>query len=87
MWKSTGGVWQALQFSVEDPSFYAYTFGRRTNPNVIGQPATVTDGFVAGALGDLDCDGTRSEFAMYGWATADGNVGGTSTISKWNELE
>ena len=77
---------QALQFSVEDPAYYAYSYARLSNPGVTGQPAGLTDGFMASAMGDLDCDGTRSEFAMFGWATPDG-VGGTSTISKWNELE
>ena len=86
MWASS--TFSALQFSVEDPSFYAYGYRRVADPGVAGQPAGVTEGFVAGASGDLDCDSTRSHFAMYGWVSpeTDGPAG-TSAISKWNELE
>ena len=91
MWESNGlgltDVWSALQFSVEDPAFYGYGY-RRGNPSVSGQPSVVTDGFTAGALGDLDCDSTRSEFALFGWVGTDTDgPAGTSAISKYNELE
>ena len=80
-------VWPALQFSVEDPSFYAYGYNRISSP-IAGRTGTVQDQFTASALGDLDCDGTNSKFAMFGWVTdeTDGPAG-TSTLSKWNELE
>ena len=89
VWESIPGpnTWGALQFSVEDPSFYAYGYSRG-DPAVSGQPAVVTDGFTAAAMGDLDCDGTRSEFALFGWVGPDTDgPAGTSAISKYNELE
>ena len=82
-----GASWEALQFSVEEPAFYAYGY-LRGNPNVTGQTGTFVDGFTASALGDLDCDGTKSQFAMFGWVTSDTDgPAGTSAISKYNELE
>ena len=80
-------MWPALQFSVEDPSYYAYGYTRGFS-FVTGLGGTWTDGFRASALGDLDCDGTKSKFVMFGWVTdeSDGPAG-TSTVSKWNELE
>ena len=84
-WETT--AWKALQFSVEDPAFYAYGYWRG-DPVVTGQTGFVMDGFTASALGDLDCDSTRSQFAMFGWVTPDTDgPAGTSSISKWNELE
>ena len=84
---SFGESWEALQFSVEDPAFYAYGY-RRGNPAVTGQTGTFVDGFTASAMGDLDCDGTKSQFAMFGWVTTDTDgPAGTSAISKYNELE
>ncbi len=82
-----GTTWEALQFSVEDPAFYAYGY-KRGDPAVTGQSGTFADGFTASALGDLDCDGTTSQFAMFGWVTSttDGPAG-TAAISKYNELE
>ena len=84
---SRGESWEALQFSVQDPAFYGYGY-RRMNPNVDGQSGTFIDGFTASAIGDLDCDGWPSQFAMFGWVTSttDGPAG-TATISKYNELE
>ena len=82
-----GATWEALQFSVEDPTFYAYGY-LRGNPNVVGQSGTFVDGFTASAIGDLDCDQTKSQFAMFGWVTSDTDgPAGTSAISKYNELE
>ena len=85
MW--TTGTWNALQFGVEDPGFYAYGYFRG-DPVVAGALGTVTDGFTASALGDLDCDGLNSQFALFGWVSdqTDGPAG-TSAISKYNELE
>ena len=85
--RGAANVWPALQFSVEDPSFYAYGYNRISSP-IAGRTGTVQDQFTASALGDLDCDGTNSKFAMFGWVTdeTDGPAG-TSTLSKWNELE
>ncbi len=82
-----GETWEALQFGIEVPVFYAYGYNRG-NPTVAGQTGTFVDGFTASAVGDLDCDGSRSQFAMFGWVTTDTDgPAGTSAISKYNELE
>ena len=85
IWESP--EWQALQFSVEDPAFYAYGY-RRGDPVVTDVAGTVSDGFTASAVGDLNCDGVISQFALYGWVSdeTDGPAG-TSAVSKSNELE
>jgi len=51
-----GDIWTALQFSVDDPHYYSYTY------------VTVDElsGFTARANGDLDCDGLYSTFEMLG---------------------
>ena len=79
-------AWIALQFSVEDPSFYAYGYVKG-DPAVDGD-GTPTDGFTASALGDLNCDGAVSQFTLYGWVSPDTDgPAGTSAVSKLNELE
>ncbi len=84
---SRGETWEALQFSVEDPAYYIYGY-LRGNPSVTGQTGTFVDGFTASAGGDLDCDATKSQFALFGWVTSDTDgPAGTSAISKYNELE
>ena len=84
---SAGSSWAVMQFSVDDPSFYAYGY-LRGDPQVAGQSATLTDGFSASAQGNLDCDATMSQFALFGWVggDTDGPVG-SAAMSKYNELE
>lgn len=95
MWKSLdptdpdsqGKTWEALQFSVEDPAFYGYGYLRTTSV-VAGVSGTIVDGFTASAQGDLDCDQTFSQFAMFGWVSTNSDgPAGTAAISKYNELE
>ena len=57
-------TWQALGFSIQDSHRYSYQY-------------EVTDGgkgFVARALGDLDCDGLFSTFELTGASTDDGSM-------------
>ena len=78
--------WTALHFSVDDPHYYAYGYD-----STVGT-AGATDGsfsFTASAQGDLDCDGTKSTFQMYGVvnaAYADGPAG-TAALARIDELE
>ena len=85
MWQEP--TWSALQFSVEDPAFYAYGYIRH-NPAVTGQQGTFADGFTASALGNLDCDDDYSQFALFGYVTtATDGPAGTAAVSRYNQLE
>ncbi|MFT3692065.1 MAG: hypothetical protein QM831_02910 [Kofleriaceae bacterium] len=56
-------VWQALEFSVDEPSRYQYSY-------------TGTDtAFTAMAVGDLDCDGKMATYVMTGTLGPDGMPG------------
>lgn len=71
-------VWIALQFSVDDPHYYVYSYDTDTTTN-----------FTARANGDLDCDGALATFEMQGTVDtvkADGPTG-TAAISRIQELE
>ncbi len=46
--------WQALSFEIADPHYYSYAL----------EPTA--DGFVAKAVGDLDCDGTFARYELRG---------------------
>lgn len=66
-------TWQALNFAMLDPHYYTYEF-------------TSTDhGFVARAVGDLDCDGDFSFFTISGEVINGELV--TGDIAAANELE
>lgn len=54
---ATDPVWKALEFSIDDPSLYRYTYES-------------TDGktFKATAVGDTDCDGKAATFTLTGTA-------------------
>jgi type IV pilus assembly protein PilA len=73
---------KALRFSVDDPTYFAYGYQPAPLPlNAIN--------FTAFARGDLDCDGIKSTFTMFGFvdpAYADGPVG-TGLLRRVNELE
>ena len=78
--------WKDLKFSMDDPHYYAYAY-----TVAVGAPGSVTGdhNFTALAQGDLDCDGTTSEFSMYGEvneAYADG-PSGTAALHREEELE
>jgi type IV pilus assembly protein PilA len=78
-------AWVALSFSVDDPHYFAYQYDVNNNPGTINGDNM----FVALAFGDLDCDGTMSEFSMVGMVDttyADGPAG-TAALSRVNELE
>lgn len=78
--------WVGLHFGVGDPHYYAYGY-----ESTVGA-AGATDGsfsFTATALGDLDCDGVKSTFTMYGVVNAAYSDGpaGTAALARVDELE
>lgn len=72
-------MWTALQFSVPDPHYYAYTYA---TADEFGE-------FTARANGDLDCDGLYSTFEMYGTidSTMAEGPSGSAAISRMLETE
>lgn len=50
--------WACLKFSLSDPQYYMYWYG---GPNFTG-----TTAFIGQAWGDLDGNGTSSQFRLYG---------------------
>jgi type IV pilus assembly protein PilA len=69
--------WQALNFSVDDPHYYAYQFDVT---NVTAGP------FTARSTGDLDCDATIATFEMIGQVVG-GNVTSSASIRRVNESD
>jgi len=61
---SSDAGWNHLEFSVDEPSLYNYTY----------VPAGGT-GFTAYAVGDTDCDNVQATFTMIGITTSTGNAG------------
>src|SRR5688572_17529798 len=79
LWSSA--TWVALQFSVDDPHYYVYSYLVEDDPSV--------GPFTARANGDLDCNGTESTFEMYGVINsvyADGPAGNAG-IYREKDLE
>ena len=71
--------WLALKYSMDDPHYYWYTFTSAGTVN--------TSEFSAAGNGDLDCDGIYSTFEAIGRVNASGEVTGTATVYRENELE
>jgi len=78
--------WKALKFSMDDPHYYGYAY--EASAPAPGDTAGGNN-FTALALGDLDCDGTKSTFSMYGVvdATYADGPAGSAAISRVDELE
>ena len=75
-WAAPG--WQALNFQIEDPSYYSYEF--------VSSGEGESAAFTARAIGDLDCDGVRSTFERIG-TIRDGMVTGAAGLFRNNETE
>jgi type IV pilus assembly protein PilA len=73
------GTWEALNFAVSDPHFYAYQYN--SNGTRIG--AT----FTASAFGNLDGDGVYSTFVRVGSVVAGNEIRGGAGLYQQNELE
>ena len=72
-------TWAALNFSVDDPHYYQYTFD--------GYHPGSSAEFVAGAVGDLDCDDIFSTFVRTGRVLADLSVSGAGGLETYKEVE
>ena len=75
----TAQTWQALNFSMDDPHYYSYSF-----PSSGTGTSSVFD---ATANGDLDCDSTYSTFSRHGSVDSTGSVTGGSGIYSKNDIE
>ena len=71
--------WVALQFSIPDPFVYKPKY---TSAGV-GNAST----FTAEATGDLDCNGTASDFKRLGAVDLNGDISGSKAPIITNELE
>ena len=76
---STDGTWNALNFSVNDPHYYWYSY---TAAGTEGSSA-----FTAAANGNLNCDTAYSTFERIGSIDAKNNVSGGSGLYKYLPLE
>ncbi len=84
----TDETWVVLQFSLDDPAYFSYSYIGVTETSTTGV-ASVPLSFTARANGDLDCDGMWSTFEMYGTLNSlysDG-PGGNAGIYRQAELE
>ena len=75
-WATPG--WNALKFSVDDPSYFAYSY---VKPDALN--------YTARANGDLDCDTSYSTFEMFGVINAGSSDGpsGSASIRRVQDLE
>ena len=64
---------------MDDPHYYWYTFTASGTGNA--------SQFTTAANGNLDCDGTYSTFEARSSVNADGELTGTSTVYRENDLE
>ena len=75
----TAETWSALNFSVDDPFYFAYQYvsaGVDTGAN-----------FQAWAFGNLDCDSVNSTYERSGSVMSDRSVSGGSGLYSRNEIE
>ncbi|MGC6416683.1 MAG: pilin [Bradymonadia bacterium] len=72
-------TWQALNFAVEDPFYFKYTYASTE----VGAGAH----FTARANGDLNCDGTLSTFERIGTVDEQNNISGGAGLFTNQELE
>ncbi len=73
---ATDPTWQALGFAMKDPHYYTYAF----------MSGGASSFYIATAQGDLDCDGVKSDFSLYG-QIVDGEVQTAGDVLKANALE
>jgi type IV pilus assembly protein PilA len=76
-WKAS--TWQALNFSIDDPHYYVYSYDSAG----VGKDAA----FTARANGDLDCNAADSTFERVGSVDDQNNVNGGAGLFTQNELE
>jgi len=75
--------WKCLRFTVNQPIYYQYTYKVNSGYAVFGTATGAPDptgaGFEAGAIGDLDNDGTKSYFSRSGTIDATSKMLRTAT--------
>jgi len=71
-------TWTALKFNIPDPHYYQYEFKSKG--------VSITSEFTAFAYGDLDCDGIKSTFSMFGFVD-DGDGDPTLSAAAARQLE
>jgi len=71
--------WVALSFSIPDPFLF--------KPKYTSAGTAAASTFTAEAIGDLNCNGTLSNFKRLGAVDANGDVSGSKTPIVTNELE
>jgi prepilin-type N-terminal cleavage/methylation domain-containing protein len=76
-WKDP--TWVSLSFSIPDPFLY--------KPKYTSAGTGATSTFIAEAIGDLDCNGTVSNFKRLGAIDTNGDVSGSKAPIITNELE
>jgi prepilin-type N-terminal cleavage/methylation domain-containing protein len=79
-WKLATQPWVDLAFSIPDSFLYRPAY---TNNGLTGKDA----GFTAEAFGDLNCDGTLSNFKRLGLIDGNGDVTGSKAPIVTNELD
>lgn len=75
----SAATWQALNFSIDDPYLYAYSY------DSLG--TGVDSAFTARANGNLNCDAVESTFERVGTVDAENNVNGGAGLYTAEELE
>ncbi len=77
--QDTNGVWASLNFSVDDPFYYAYQY--------VSSGVDTAATFNAYAFGDLDCDTILSTFMRGGSVMSDRSISGGSGLFSKNDIE
>ena len=72
-------TWQALNFAVDDPFYFQYTY--------VAAGLGAAASFTARANGDLNCDGVFSTFERIGSVDAENNIKGGSGVFTNQPLE
>jgi len=75
----SAATWQALNFSIDDPYLYAYSYD--------SAGTGVASAFTARANGNLNCDDVESTFERVGTVDAENNVNGGAGLYTKDELE
>ena len=75
----SGQTWQALNFTIGDPHYYAYQYDSVGTQN--------SAQFTASAFGDLDGDGVYSTFARVGHVSDDAEVIGSDALYRRHDHE
>ncbi len=80
--------WWCLRFRMDQPIYFQYNYTKDSSPVAPNNGAKCSANcFEAGALGDLDADGTFSHFALTGQITASKELKTSTQMYVENETE